>query len=172
MLEEIRFGKISDSSWTKITEKAANYDANPTSDWLLTTTHIIGDQINRTICNILPVDGDKYLLAEAIDFMEGKRLQPENSQTEFKSKTNMPPTIRLQQAARVMYLNNSLIEDGICNGTVGVVTDLDKNIPSVQVAFCIQGTIVHKWIARETSYFYINGQQLHERNFHCRMHFL
>ena len=76
--------------------------------------------------------------------MEGKRLQTENSQTEFKSKTNMPPTIRLQQAARVMYLNNSLIEDGICNGTVGVVTDLDKNIPSVQVAFCIQSAIVHK----------------------------
>jgi len=165
MLEEIRFGKISDSSWTKITEKAANYDANPTSDWLLTTTHIIGDQINRTICNILPVDGDKYLLAEAIDFMEGKRLQPENSQTEFKSKTNMPPTIRLQQAARVMYLNNSLIEDGICNGTVGVVTDLDKNIPSVQVAFCIQGAIVHKWITRETSYFYINGQRASRTQF-------
>ena len=69
------------------------------------------------------------------------------------------------KATRVMYLNNLLIEDGICNGTVGVVTDLDKNIPSVQVAFCIQGTIVHKWIARETSYFYINGQRASRTQF-------
>jgi len=115
---------------------------------LLTTTHNVG--YRKTT--------DKYLLAEATDFMEEKRLQPENSQTEFKSKTNMPPTIWLQQAARVMYLNNSLIEDEIC-------TDLDKNIPSVQVAFCIQGAIVHKWITRETSYFYINGQRASRTQF-------
>ena len=64
-----------------------------------------------------------------------------------------------------MYLNNLLIEDGICNGTVGVVTGLDKNIPSVQVVFCIQSAIVHKWITRETSYFYINGQRASRTQF-------
>ena len=59
----------------------------------------------------------------------------EHSQTDFKTKTNLPTTVRLQQGARVMFLNNSLINEGICNGTIGIITDVDKSIPSVQVAF-------------------------------------
>ena len=163
MLEEIRFGTISDTTWTKLIEKAANYDNNQSSDSLLTTTHIVGfcetsNQINNTICNILPINNDKYLLAESIDFLEGKRISPKLVQTEFKLKTNMPTTIRLQQGARVMYLNNSLMKDGICNGTIGVITDINKQQPSVQIAFCIHGAIVQKWITRETTYFYSGGQ--------------
>ena len=55
----------------------------------------------------------KWLIAEAIDFQEGTRIETQFSQREFKSKTNLPTTIRLQQGARVMFLNNSLIEHGI-----------------------------------------------------------
>jgi hypothetical protein len=62
-------------------------------------------------------------------------MSPELIQKEFKLKTNMPPTIRLYQGARVMYLNNTLIKDDICNGTIGVITDLNKDQPSVQVHF-------------------------------------
>ncbi|GBB87315.1 hypothetical protein RclHR1_13740010 [Rhizophagus clarus] len=46
----------------------------------------------------------------------------------------MPPIVRLQQGACVMYLNNSLSEDGICNGIIGVITDLNKQHPSGQHA--------------------------------------
>src|SRR6266542_528393 len=171
MLEEIKFGKISNATWAKLMEKAANYNNNQSSlDLLLTTTHIVGysetsNQINHTICNILPINDDKYLLAEAIDFLKGKRMSPELVQTEFKLKTNMPPTIRLQQGARVMYLNNSLIKNGICNGTIGVITDLNKDQPSVQVAFCVHGAIIHKWITRETVYFYSGGQHASRTQF-------
>jgi hypothetical protein len=163
MLEEIRFGTISDTTWTKLIEKTTNYNNNnQSSDSLLTTTHIVGycetsNQINNAICNTLPINNDKYLLAEAVDFLDGKRISPETIQSEFKSKTNMPPIIRLQQGARVMYLNNSLSKDGICNGTIGVITDLNKQQPSVQVAFCVHSAIIHKWITRETAYFYSGG---------------
>ena len=76
------------------------------------------------------INGDKYLLTKAIDFMEGNDY---NLKILRQNLTNMPPTIRRrQQAARVMYLNNSLIESGICNGTIGVVTDLDRIKPSVR----------------------------------------
>ncbi|CAB4382269.1 unnamed protein product [Rhizophagus irregularis] len=94
------------NTWAKIEEKAANYDGNQSSlDLLLTITHIVGysktsNQINHTVCNLLPINGDKYLLAEAIDFLEGERMSPELVQKEFKLKTNMPPTIRLQQGGQ------------------------------------------------------------------------
>ena len=64
-----------------------------------------------------------------------------------------------------MYLNNSLQKNGICNGTVGVITDLNKQQPSVQVAFCVHGAIIHKWITRETAYFYSAGQQASRTQF-------
>ena len=56
-----------------------------------------------------------------------------------------------------MYLNNSLMKNGICNGTIGVITDINKQLPSVQIAFCIHGAIVQKWVTRETAYFYSGG---------------
>jgi len=58
-----------------------------------------------------------------------------------------------------MYLNNSLIEKDICNGTVGIITNFDKTALLIKVAFCIQNGIVHQWISRQTSYFYIAGQK-------------
>ena len=67
----------------------------------------------------------------------------EITQSDFKLKTNLPPSLRIQQGARVMFLNNSLIEKGICNGTIGIVTDFDKETLSVQVAFCVQNGIIH-----------------------------
>jgi len=92
-------------------------------------------------------------------------MSPEVTQTEFKMKTNMPSTIRLQQGARVMYLNNSLSKDGICNGTIGIITDLNKQQPSVQVAFCVRGAIIQKWITRNTAYFYSGGQHASRTQF-------
>ena len=105
------------------------------------------------------------MIAEAIDFQEGTRIETQFSQREFKSKTNLPTTVKLQQGARVMFLNNSLIEHGICNGTIGIVTDLDNNQRNVQVAFCIRGAIVHKWITKQTAYFYNNSQRASRTQF-------
>ncbi|GBC07669.1 hypothetical protein RclHR1_07600008 [Rhizophagus clarus] len=100
MLEEIRFRTISDRTWAKLTEKSENYNYNQSPDLLLTTTHIVGycetsRQINDNICNLLPINNDKYILAEAIDFLEGKRVSPNLTQIDFKLKTNMPPIVRL-----------------------------------------------------------------------------
>ena len=111
------------------------------------------------------MDNDKFLLAEAIDFQDNTRIELHLSQPDFKSKTNLPPLVRIQQGARVMYLNNSLMQHGICNGTVGIVTDLDTNQPAVQIAFCVQGAIVHRWITRQTVYFYSNGQRASRTQF-------
>lgn len=170
MLQEIRLGNISQATWSKLLHKAANYQQIQSLDLLYQTTHIVGhcksaEQINRTICNALPVDNDKFINCEAIDFQNGVHVPIEHSQTDFKTKTNLPTTVRLQQGARVMFLNNSLINEGICNGTIGIITDVDKSIPSVQVAFCVRNAIVHKSIVKQTSYFYVSGSHASRTQF-------
>ena len=42
---------------------------------------------------MLPINGDKFLIAESIDFLEEKRIPPEHIQSQFKLKTNMPPQL-------------------------------------------------------------------------------
>ena len=76
---------------------------------MLASTHIVGlretaEQINRTICNALPVENDKFLISEAIDFINGVQLSSEESQPNFKQKTNLPSSVRLQQGARVVLV--------------------------------------------------------------------
>ncbi|GET50542.1 hypothetical protein RIR_jg38789.t1 [Rhizophagus irregularis DAOM 181602=DAOM 197198] len=65
-------------------------------------THIVGyceisnKLIIQYICNnVFPIDGDKYLIEESIDFLEGKHMPPEHIQSQFKLKINISPTIRL-----------------------------------------------------------------------------
>ena len=82
--------------------------------------------INRAVCNILPVENDCFLISKAIDFQDGILALSKALQVEFKMRTNLPLTVRLQQGVCVMFLNNSMISEGICNGTIGIVTDIDK----------------------------------------------
>ena len=170
MLQQIRFGNITEKTWDKLMKKASEYSSTQSLDDLLTTTHIRGyresaEQINRTICNALPMDTEGFLISEAVDFIQGIRISPDQSQAEFKSKTNFPPTVRLQPGARVMFLNNSLIKEGICNGTIGVVTDVNCEELTVEVAFCVHGAIVHKIVPQQTAYFYASGQRASRTQF-------
>ena len=75
----------------------------------------------------------------------------------MKHKTNFPSVVRLQIGCRVMFLNNKHKEKRIYNGTVGVVTDIDKTNQIVRVAFCINGGIVDVKIEPEPTYFTINA---------------
>ncbi|PKK79251.1 hypothetical protein RhiirC2_727753 [Rhizophagus irregularis] len=50
--------------------------------------------------------------------------------------------VRLQPGARVMYLNNFLIEYGICNSTIGIITYINYEEQYVRVAFSVRGSII------------------------------
>src|SRR5579863_5486432 len=56
-----------------------------------------------------------------------------------------------------MYLNNKLFNDGICNGTIRVVTDLNLESFTVQIAFCIQNGIQHIELKPQTTNFIVDG---------------
>ena len=57
-----------------------------------------------------------------------------------------------------MYLKNDLIQQNICNGTIGIVTDIDLKALEVRIAFSVMGGIVDIGIKRETISFMIDGK--------------
>uniref|UniRef100_U9TFY2 Uncharacterized protein n=1 Tax=Rhizophagus irregularis (strain DAOM 181602 / DAOM 197198 / MUCL 43194) TaxID=747089 RepID=U9TFY2_RHIID len=56
-----------------------------------------------------------------------------------------------------MYLNHFLIEYGICNGTIGINTDINHTEQYVRVAFSVRRSIIEVNIYKHTHYFTING---------------
>jgi len=56
-----------------------------------------------------------------------------------------------------MFLNNSQAKYKICNGTIGVITDVDVENMTVRVAFSVHSGIVDMDIKKQTSNFLVNG---------------
>lgn len=56
-----------------------------------------------------------------------------------------------------MFLNSKHIKKQICNGTIGIVTDIDKDKEIIRVAFCINKGNINIEIEPEPAHFNING---------------
>ena len=170
ILQEVRTGNITPETWNILQQRHSEFITQPTIDTILNTTHIIGfketaQEINMSICNMLPVPPNKFLLSQATDFIDSTQYDSYQANYMFKSKTNLPPFVRLQPGARVMYLNNSLIEYGICNGTIGVVVDVDPTNEYARVAFSVRGSVIDIDIYKQTHYFNINGNNSRRTQF-------
>jgi len=161
-LQEIHFGKISDQTWNKLKEKHSEYNSEKPIEKILNTANIVSfkntaEKINNLICEMLPTEVNKFLISESMDYINNEKWDSKLAQKSFKSHTNLPHSVRLQQGARVMYLNNSLINLGICNGTIGVILDLNLEEMSVRVAFCAHSKIIDIEIKKQVNYFFVNG---------------
>ena len=73
--------------------------------------------------------------------------------------------MRLQVGARVMYLKNDMMQHNLCNGTVSVVTDVDKQAETVRVAFVPQGQLIDTVLRPISAHFTVNGQHATRRQF-------
>ena len=98
MLQEIRLGNISETTWDRLIQKAAAYKPCFSLESLVTTTHIVSykqtaEQINRIVNNALPLENEKFAISEAIDFINGVQQNPE---TVLNSK----------QTCRHLYVSN------------------------------------------------------------------
>ena len=170
ILEEVRTGNISTETWNTLQQRHSEFSARSAIETSLNTTHIVGyrenaQTINTMICNTLPVPDNKFLISRASDFVSSTPWDPSFCDRMFKQKTNLPTCVRLQPGARIMYLNNSLIDQGICNGTVGVVTDVDLPEESVRIAFSVRGSIIDLDVHKHTHYFEINGSNCRRTQF-------
>ena len=96
------------------------------------------------------------MISEAVDCVDGKIVDDDYEHL-IKNKTNFPKLLRLQLGAKVMFLNNSQIQYQICNGTVGIVTDIDVENNNVRVAFSVCSAIVDMVISKQAFHFLVNG---------------
>jgi ATP-dependent exoDNAse (exonuclease V) alpha subunit len=170
MLQNIRLGNLTDEVWNKLQRKHEEFNPNRPIDLLLNTTNIVGyretaDKINRLICNTLPTIEGKFFVSNAIDTINGERWDTSLTEKTFKSKTNLPASVRLQQGAKVMYLNNSKADLNIYNGTIGVITDVNPETNLVRTSFSIPGGIVDLEVGLDINYFIINGNSASRRQF-------
>ncbi|GES92241.1 Pif1-like helicase domain-containing protein [Rhizophagus clarus] len=147
LLEEARFGNITESTYNILYQKET------------------AEQINTQICNTLSVKNDKFLILYSKDLINGKEQDHESSEYLMKYKTNLPSVVKLQIGCRVMFLNNKYIKKQICNGTIGIVTDINKEKETVRVAFCVNRGIASIEVGLEPAYFNINGMPA------CRIQF-
>ncbi len=170
MLQNICMGNITDETWDKLQRKHESFDPNKPIDLLLNTTNIVGyretaDRINRLVCNVLPTTHDKFMISHAIDTINGEQWNTSLTEKIFKSKTNLPPSVRLQQGAKVMYLNNSKSDLNIYNGTIGVITDVSIESNLVRVSFSVPNGIIDIDVKAELNHFIINGNHATRRQF-------
>ncbi|GES90273.1 Pif1-like helicase domain-containing protein [Rhizophagus clarus] len=170
LLEEARFGNITESTYNILYQKFQDSSNNLSLENVLNTTHIVSyretaEQINTQICNTLPVENDKFLISYSKDLINGKEQDHESSEYLMKYKTNLPSVVRLQIGCRVIFLNNKYIKKQICNGTIGIVTDINKEKETVRVAFCVNRGIASIGVGLEPAYFNINGMPA------CRIQF-
>src|SRR5256885_2129361 len=112
MLQNIRLDNLTEQIWKNLQRKHELFNLNRPVNLLLNTTNIVGyqktaDKINRLVCNTLPITQEKFMISYAIDTVNGEQWNANLTERTFKSKTNLPLSVRLQQGAKVMYLNNS-----------------------------------------------------------------
>jgi ATP-dependent DNA helicase PIF1 len=170
ILQEIRIGKISENSKNLILAKIETDAGNIVGD-SYNTTHIVGtrqaaSEINRLFCESLPFDEtcDEPIISISEDTLDFEVLGEGHTDNQFKHATNLPKEVHLQEGARVMFLNNKMFDESICNGTVGVITRLvdDEN---VEVTFPTFDSVVKIVVQKETSYFEIDGKRASRKQF-------
>ncbi|CAG8687256.1 20476_t:CDS:1 [Cetraspora pellucida] len=162
LLQKICIGKIDNETWHLLTQKKNNTLQSSELNTTLNTIYIVGyrenaDLINRLICIMIPTQKNKFMISNCIDIVNNQICNDNSRLNDFKNKTNLPKSIRIQPGARVIFLNNFQYQHRIANGTIGVITDLDLDSDLVYVSFCIEGAIINVSFSKFTCNFNING---------------
>ncbi|CAG8481210.1 20139_t:CDS:2 [Cetraspora pellucida] len=76
------------------------------------TTHVVGyrknaNLINKIMLMIISTQENKFMISNSIDIFDNQVCDNNSKLHEFKNKTNLPKTIRIQLGARVKFFNNS-----------------------------------------------------------------
>src|SRR6266511_2223913 len=168
ILQQIRFNQITKETWEKLKQKVTT-PSNINSP--LETTHIMGyrhmvDTINEIIIDYLPTDESHYLsfTSFAKDKLNKTSWDTKKSNKHFRRYTNLPDAIQIQKEACVMFLNNTLYENGICNGSIGIIIKI-HNEESIDVAFPTKTGIIYITVNKTTDRFNYNRQPASRHQF-------
>ena len=162
ILQEVRVENLSAHTIELINEKVLSYQQNNSAS--INTTYISGfcqdaNNINNLICRYLPTFeniSSGSLISMAIDYINHVECEPKEYDKQFRHHTNLPSEITIKEGARVMFLTNKLLDKGLCNGSIGVITKLiDEN--HIEVAFPVKSGINQVIVEKITAYFNLNG---------------
>ena len=135
VLNKIRFGIVDDEVKEVLTERWQQY--NPLqSVW--NTTYLCSlrkeaDAMNYTVLSGMP--RAKAVTYNAVDFENGEKVSGTEFSRIFKRGTNFPSMVICNIGAKVMFLTNSMLaENGISNGSIGVITNILDN-DDIEAAF-------------------------------------
>jgi len=125
----------------------------------LTTTHIVvyrrhAEGLNDTIPSTLPSPGMKNSIAT--DYINEQELLSGEANKSFKRLSNLPDWLQIAVGARVMFLNNTLFNSGVCNGSMGVILTINAD-DSIKVAFPTANGIQEVNVYKTASYICLNG---------------
>ena len=125
LLNEVRVGQISAKSWNI---SASIHQSYSIASSLYQSTFIISyrkaaQDLNRLVLSSID---SPCKVQYAIDREGATLLEVEQSSKSFKAFTNLPEEIDIRIGARVMFLDNSLIELGISNGSIGVIIEYNE----------------------------------------------
>jgi len=129
LLNKIRFGIIDSDVREALELRARRFDL---ARQTYMTTFLCSLRKNAAAMNnlILSSLASQDLLEEAsvaVDYENGKELCDTQGSRVFKKGTNFPETVRCKIGAKVMFLTNSMLDQGISNGTCGIVTEVREN---------------------------------------------
>ena len=80
-------------------------------------------QLNQLLLDGL--DTDQQIQYYALDYKEGQILHSHTTAYTFSRVTNLPDIVTLMIEAKVMYLTNNLLSQGICNSSCDVITAIE-----------------------------------------------
>ena len=91
--------------------------------------------------------------------------QDKQNVNQFKHATNLPKEVYLQEGARVMFLNNKMFDENICNRTVGGDNKTGGQWERWGYLSNIRQRGKDIVIQKETSYFEIDGKRASRKQF-------
>src|SRR5438045_3943557 len=56
--------------------------------------------------------------------------------------TNLPDTLQIQKGAHIMFLNNTLYQNSICNGSIGIIMEIHDE-ESIIAAFLTKSSLCY-----------------------------
>ncbi|RHZ79699.1 hypothetical protein Glove_142g36 [Diversispora epigaea] len=131
VFQEIRTGHLSRKT-KDIIQSKINTSNDP--EKFYNTTRIVSIcqaafNINQLLCGYFLFDytTNKPLTSTSEDTLDFENLTETNLSSYFKHSTNLPHITHLQEDARVMFLNNKLFDEDICNGSIEIITRIINN---------------------------------------------
>jgi len=94
------------------------------------TTYIVSYRAEANRLNQLLLDSlncSQQFQHHAKDYEENRILQGHTTSRIFSQATNLPSIVTIAIGAKVMYLTNTLMSQGICNSSCGIITAIGSS---------------------------------------------